>query len=317
MWKEKIKQAHSLIKKEIRQTPLEYSPSLSKLSGAEVFLKLENYQLSGSFKIRGVMNKLLSLTDAELQKGLVACSTGNHGAAFAYALDKFDYEGLLFLPTNVSKTKLEALRNYEVELDFFGEDCVDTEQHGRNYALSHDKIFFSPYNDETIVAGQGTIGFEIINQMEHPPDAVIAPVGGGGLISGLGVFLKGCDSNIQVIGCQPINSAVMHESLKVGRVVELESLPTLSDATAGGIEKDSITFEMCQQFVDDIILLPEEDIKTAIKLLVKHHQMIVEGAAAMTLATLLSQPNQFRGKKVVLILSGKKLSETDLLKSLV
>lgn len=315
MWKIKIEDAHQLIRKEIRITPLEYSPAFSKLTGAKVFLKLENYQISGSFKLRGVMNKALRLSEEEIGSGLVACSTGNHGAAFAHAVDKFGYKGLLFLPENVSKAKLEALKSYKVALDFHGNDCVLTEAHARSYAKEHGQALLHPYNDEEIVCGQGTIGKEIVDQLVALPDAVIAPVGGGGLIAGVGAYLKSV-GDTEVIGCQPVNSAVMYESLKAGKILDLESFETLSDATAGGIEQDSITFKLCQDYVDEIYLMTESHIQSAIKLLVEKHQMIVEGAAAMTLATLIENSDLFKGKTVVLILSGKKLTSEQLVRCL-
>ena len=315
MWKDKIENAHKLIGEEIRYTPLEYSAFISKLTGSEVYLKLENYQLSGSFKIRGVMNKVLRLTEKETDAGLVACSTGNHGAAFAHAMDKFGYHGILFLPNNVSKAKLEAIKHYKVDLQFYGDDCVVTEAYARNYAEEHGHTLVHPYNDEEVICGQGTIGHEISQQLNGLPDVVIAPVGGGGLIAGLGAYFKS-NGSTEVIGCQPVNSAVMFESLKAGEILELESKETLADATAGGVEQDSITFEMCRDFVDDIYLATEDEICSAINLIVENHQMIVEGAAAMTIASLLNQTNQFKGKNVVLILSGRKLSLHDLEKSL-
>ena len=311
MWKETIDKAHQLIQSEIRATPLEFSHPLSELTGAEVFLKLENYQLSGSFKLRGVMNKMLSLDRKEIDAGLVACSTGNHGAAFAHAVHKFSYKGLLFLPHNVSKAKLEALNHYNVELDFHGTDCVVTEAHARTYAEKHHQTLFHPYNDEEIIAGQGTVAKEIVDELEIHPDVVVAPIGGGGLISGLGVYLKEV-GNTKVVGCQPINSAVMYESLKAGQILELESKDTLSDATAGGVEENSLTFDICANVVDEIHLIPEDQIKEGVRLLVTHHQMIVEGAAAMTLASLLTNKAKYAGQKVVLVLSGKKLTAAQL-----
>ncbi len=154
MWKDKIESAYKLIGKEIRQTPLEYSHPLSQLTGVDVFLKLENYQLSGSFKLRGVMNKILHLSDDEINARLVACSTGNHGAAFAHAVDKFGFNGLLFLPEDVSKAKLQALKHYRVDLEFHGNDCVLTEAHARRYANEHNQVLVHPYNDEKVICGQ-------------------------------------------------------------------------------------------------------------------------------------------------------------------
>ncbi|MEQ9426772.1 MAG: threonine/serine dehydratase [Cyclobacteriaceae bacterium] len=307
MWKQRIQSAHQLIKPEIRETPLDYSPALSKLTGAEVYLKLENQQVSGSFKIRGVMNKILRLSDEEKSKGLVACSTGNHGAAFAHAVHKFGLEGILFLPETVSKAKLDALKHYNVELAFHGTDAVDTEHHARKYAEENDKVLVHPYNDPKTVEGQGTIAAEILNQLEDV-EAIITPVGGGGLIAGVAAYAKEVNPSIQIIGAQPVNSAVMKRSIEAGEILDDDDTPTISDATAGGMEKDSITFPICQELVDDFILVDESEIKAAISLFVQHEYMIVEGASALTLGALIKEKDTFKGKSVVLVVTGKKLN---------
>ncbi|MDA0196305.1 MAG: pyridoxal-phosphate dependent enzyme [Bacteroidetes bacterium] len=315
MWKERIDSAYSRIQSEINKTPLEYSYPLSHLSKANVYLKLENYQISGSFKIRGVLNKLLSLETGQIEKGLVACSTGNHGAAFAYALKKFGHQGILFLPTNTSRAKIEALHYYDVDLQFHATDCVITEGYSREYAKTHNKPLIHPYNDMEVLVGQGTIAREVLDQSNFNADVIIVPVGGGGLISGIATYFKEVSPDTEVVGAQPENSAVMFESIKHGHIVDDDNRVTISDATAGGIEKDSITFEICRDMVDYFELINEDDIRKGLKLLIEHHQMIVEGAAALTVAALLKNSSRFKNKNVILILTGKRISNS-LLKEL-
>ena len=246
-----VLEAHARIAPHIRLTECRRSPALSEAAGAEVWLKLENTQLSGSFKLRGVMNRLLTLAPDERGKRLVAASTGNHGAAFAHGVTQLGLEGLLFLPKTVTAKKLEAIKASGIPYELVGDDCVDTENHAHAFAVANGDVWVSPYNDPAMVAGQGTIGSRAVEQVEGI-DAVLIPVGGGGLAAGIAGFLKETDPEIVTIGCEPVASAVMSESVKAGRIVELPNLPTLSDATAGGIEEGSITFDLCRQYVDRI-----------------------------------------------------------------
>ena len=252
--KHEVESALEKISPHILRTPCERSEALSEACAAEVFLKLENRQTTGSFKLRGVLNKILSLSESDRNRTLVAASTGNHGAAFAHAVSHFGLEGKLFMPVNAAPIKIDGVRAAGIEPELFGNDCVEAERRARTFAEKNGCVWVSPYNDPAVVQGQGTIGFELIEQLEKF-DAVLVPVGGGGLIAGVASYLKNSDPSILVLGCQPKNSAVMYESVKAGRIVEMESLPTLSDATAGGIEAGSVTFEMCRKWVDDYILL--------------------------------------------------------------
>ena len=300
-----VHEADLRIRNFIRETPLDYSPFLSKLGKCQVNLKLENLQVTGSFKARGAFNKILSLNK---NKDVIAASSGNHGLAVAYALQTLNGTGTIYLPRNTAQTKIESLNYYDVQLEFFGSDCVETEKFARSVATKKNKPFISPYNDVKIVGGQGTIAVEIVRQLQTNIDVLLASVGGGGLISGIAGYLKDKNPNIQIIGCLPANSAVMYESLKAGIIVEMESKPTLSDGTAGGIEKNSITFELCQRYVDQFILVSEEEIANAIKFMLQKHQMVVEGAAGVTIAAYLQEKEQFEGKNVVLVICGGNIA---------
>ncbi len=304
--KKETHEAEKRIRTYIRETPVEYSPFFSQEGNCEVYLKLENLQLSGSFKLRGTMNKLLSLTKKEKEIELVTASSGNHGAAFAYALKKLGLKGTIYLPEIVAQTKLESLRHYSADLKLYGNDCIKAELSARDFAEKNNLIYISPYNDIKIIAGQATIGIELQSQIKKI-DTVIVPVGGGGLISGIAGYLKSCYKNIEIIGCQPENSPVMYESIKAGRIIEMESKSSLADGVAGGIEQGTITLEFCKKYVDDFIMVTEEEIKEAIKLVLKNHYMLIEGAAALSVASFIKQKEKFKNKRVVLLISGAKI----------
>lgn len=297
----------------IRETPLDYSPALSELSGANVYLKLENLQHTGSFKLRGAFNKLLSLTPEERAAGGVAASSGNHGAAIAYAMSKLGVTGVIFVPEQTSPTKVDAIKRAGGEVRFFGNDGLDTEMHAREYAEQNDMVYLSPYNDLDVIAGQGTCGVEIARQLSAI-DAVFIAVGGGGLISGVGSFLKSVNPATSVIACQPLASAVMTESVKAGEILDLPSEPTLSDGTAGGIEAGSITFDICRDLVDEYQVVTEEQIADAMCLFIDSHHMLPEGAAGVAIAGFLASAEKYQGKNVVIIVCGGNISRETLKK---
>jgi threonine dehydratase len=295
----------------IRQTPLDYSPYFSEQTGANVYLKLENLQYTGSFKLRGAFNKLLSLTERQRSAGCVAASSGNHGAAVAHAMAELGITGTIFVPEQTSTTKVEAIRRAGAEVRFFGTDGVDTEIHARAYAERAGKEYLSPYNDAQVIAGQGTCGLEIGRDLPAV-DATFIAVGGGGLISGVGSCLKSLNPETAIIACQPEASAVMTHSVAAGKILELPSLPTLSDGTAGGIEANAITFESCRDIADDYILVSEESIVEAMRAFIDSHHMLLEGAAGVALAGLLATQRQFAGKNVVAIVCGGNISRETL-----
>ncbi|MDN5200965.1 threonine/serine dehydratase [Fulvivirgaceae bacterium BMA10] len=302
-----VNEAEQRIRPYIYETPLEHSPYLSQVIDGEVHLKLESQQRSGSFKYRGITNKLLSLDETVLEKGVITASTGNHAGAFSMILSQLKRKGIIFLPENVSKAKVESLQHFDVELKFYGKDPIETELEAMRFAKENDLVYISPYNDPYILAGQGTVGVELGRQLEEI-NTVIIPIGGGGLISGIAGYFQGFNPKTEIAGCQPINSPVMYESIRAGKIIEMESLDTLSDGTAGGIEPGSITFDVCQDLVKDYILVSEEEIKQALKLIIEKHQMIVEGAACLSIASLLKEKHKFQGKRVVLIICGRKIS---------
>ncbi len=307
----KVARAANRIAPHIRETPLDDSPFFSELTGTNVFLKLENLQHTGSFKLRGAFNKLLSLSPDQRAAGCVAASSGNHGAAVAYAMSKLDTKGVIFVPVGTSTTKVEAIKRAGGEVRFFGTDGLDTEIHAREYAAENGMCYLSPYNDEDVIAGQGTCGVEIAKQLSQV-DAIFIAVGGGGLISGVGSFLKSVNPSMSVVACQPALSPVMTESVKAGEILELPSQPTLSDGTAGGIEADAITFDLCRAVTDDYVVVSEDQIAAAMRQFIDAHHMLPEGAAGVALAGLKLRADDYKGKNVVVVICGGNISRETL-----
>lgn len=305
--KNEVLDAEKRIRPYIKETFLDYSTALSRKTTANVFLKCENLQYTRSFKIRGALNKLLSLTPSQLKQGVVTASSGNHGAAVAFGLKKLNAKGVIFVPENTSLTKIDNINQYTNDLKFYGTDCMHAEMHALEYAKQHNMIYISPYNDREVIGGQGTVGLEIAHQL-NSIDSVFVPVGGGGLIVGIAGFLKSINPNIQVIGCLPENSPVMSQSIKAGRIIEMDIRSTLSDATAGGIEAGAITYDLCRQWVDDFILVSEQEIQNAMIDLIKVEHLLIEGAAGVALAAFMKYPQKFNNKNVVVVLSGGNLN---------
>jgi threonine dehydratase len=306
--------AEGRIRSHVRETPLELSPSLSAEADAEVYLKLESQQITGSFKLRGAMNKFLSRSRADRSRPVVTASSGNHAGAVAYTLKELGGTGIIYLPSTVSPAKVEALEPYGVELRFVGSDSVEGELEAKRVSREEGFLYISPYSDPQVIGGQGTIAVEIERQLERF-DAVFVPVGGGGLISGIAGYFKARSPSVRIVGCQPRASRVMYESLAAGRILDMPSEPTLADGTAGGIDPDAITFPVCQRDVDEMVLASEEEIAQAMRLAIEKHCMLIEGAAALSIASFRKTRSAYRGQTVVLVVSGKKVS-LDTLKSL-
>lgn len=302
-----IDEAGRRIDSHILKTPLIRSNWLSDFCDGEVYLKLESEQYTGSFKARGSLNKLMWLQEQDINKLAVTASTGNHGLGFARALDLLDIEGRIYLPKNAVQSKVESIKAYNAEIEFYGDDPYTTEIHARKTAEENGWIYISPYNDEQVIAGQGTIGREITNQTDYV-DNLLATVGGGGLISGIATYLKREWSSTRIIGCQPQNSPEMSTSVRAGEYREIESRPTLSDGSAGGFERNAITFELCKKLVDQFILASENEIASAIRSTVARHHKIIEGSAGVAIASLLKNASQFKDQKTVVIVCGANIA---------
>ena len=291
----------------IRKTHLTHSRPFSDLVNADVWFKLESLQITGSFKARGAVNKILSLKDQEKEQGVVSASTGNHGAAVAYAAGELNIGCTIYVPDDTSPTKLENMEQFGAKIKVHGDDCIKAEEKARQVSISTGETYVSPYNDPFVMAGQGTLGVEIESQCDGL-DVIIISVGGGGLIGGTAGYLKSVWPEIHVIGCSPENSAVMIHSMKAGRVLDLKSRPTLSDGTAGGIEENSITFPICCNVIDESVLVTENEIKNAmITYMEKEHQLL-EGAAGTAVAALIKKKDDLHGKRVGVVICGGNIS---------
>jgi threonine dehydratase len=299
--------AEKRIRPYIRETILEYSPYYSQLAEADVYFKLENLQHTGSFKLRGAMNKMLSLTRAQRDRGVVTASTGNHGAAVAYSLGKLDATGIVFVPENASPGKVQAIERLGAEVHHFGDDTADTEAHARKFAEQNGLTYISPYNDFQVIGGQGTIAVELVNEL-NKIDTVFIALGGGGLISGIAGYFKSIHPAMEIIGCSPQNSQVMIRSVGADKILELSSLPTISDGTAGGIEPGAVTFDLCRELVDDYETVTENEIKESLREFLQTQHMLIEGAAAVAVAAMVKRCDRLAGKNVVVIICGANIS---------
>ena len=295
-------------------TPLVRSQFLSNLCGGDVFLKLENLQVTNSFKIRGAFNRFLHLSLEEKARGIVTASAGNHGQAVAFAARKLNFPAKIVVPKNTPRIKIEGIKKYGVELVLFGDIYDEAEQKAKDLAREEGLVFISPYNDELIIAGHGTIGLEIIKALPNV-DTVIVPVGGGGLISGISIAVKSVKPSLCVIGVQSEASPVMYESLKAGKIVAVQMTDSIAEGLSGGIEKGSLTFKIAQEYVDKVLLIREETIRRAIFLLWDSEKQVVEGSGAAAIAPILENKRVFAGKTVVSVMTGGNI-EAELFRSI-
>ncbi|AJJ10580.1 pyridoxal-phosphate dependent enzyme family protein [Yersinia rohdei] len=301
-----IKEAHQVLRPQVRVTPLEYSPLLSQHSGCEIYLKCEHLQHTGSFKFRGASNKLRLLTDEQCQRGVITASTGNHGQAMALAGKLAGVKSTIYAPEHAAAIKLEAIRALGGDITLIPGDALDAELAASAAAQQQGKIYISPYNDKQVIAGQGTCGMEMVEQ-QPDLDAVFVAVGGGGLISGIATVLKKLSDKTQVIGCWPANATSMYTCLQQGYIEEVAEQETLSDGTAGGVEPGAVTFALCQQLIDQKVLVTEQEIKDAMRLIARTDRWMIEGAAGVALAAALKLAPQWQGKKVAVVLCGKNI----------
>lgn len=282
---------------------MQSSAWLSEETGAEVHFKLECGQLTGSFKLRGVANRLLAMDPAERARGIVAASTGNHGAAVAHVAAALGCPARVFAPHGADPSKLAAIRAAGAGIEMCGSDCLDAERAARAAAAAAGEVYLSPYNDPLVVAGQGTVGLELHEQLARC-DGVFVAVGGGGLIAGVAGFLKSVRPGLRVVGCSPAASAVMARSVAAGRVLDLPSAPTWSDATAGGLEEGSLTFPLCRQSVDQWVEVSEPEILAAVREVERRDGLRIEGAAGVAVAGLRRTAAAWPGAAVAVVLCG-------------
>jgi threonine dehydratase len=299
--KNEILAAYHRIALLVRETPLEYSAELG------AFLKLEHLQHTGSFKFRGASNKIALLTPGQAAAGVVTASNGNHGLGVAAASRARGIAAEVFVSSHVSAAKARRIEAMGTALHFAGDDPLTAELAARRAAAETGRVFISPYNDLDVVAGQGTIGVELHLQLAQI-DAVFVAVGGGGLIGGIGEYLKAVSPGTEIVGCWPEHSPVMHECLKAGRIVEVAEQPTLSESTAGGLEPGSVTFDVCRRVIDRSVLVSEDEILRAMRLLLETEHWVIEGAAGVAVAAFLQEAPRWRGKNAVILICGRNVS---------
>lgn len=298
-------------------TPLQWFGAFSEDLGAEVLVKCEHLQRTGSFKARGSMAKILTLTDEQRERGVVTASTGNHALGVGNALKTLGGRGIVYLPENASPSKVAALRRYGLEIRAEGTDSGVLEPKARAYAAEHDLTYVSPYNDPDIIAGQGTVGVEILEQLAGEMlDAVVVAVGGGGLVSGVAAVLKKHLPNVKVYGASPVRDAAMAASVEAGEIVQVDGQDTLSDGTAGSVEPGSITFDLCRRLVDDWVLVSEDAIRAALRMVIDTEHQLVEGSAAMAFAAAQDRRTELAGKRVAIVSCGGNISSSTLVAAL-
>ena len=301
-----VLEASKRCKDHLSPTPLEYSMYLSEQIDGEVWLKLDSMQRTSSFKFRGAINKILSLTEAELDQGVVSASTGNYALAVAEAVRIRGHRATIYVAEDMDPSRLELLRSHGLDLVIHGALAWDAEKEARRVAEEDGKIYVSPYNDPIVVGGQGTCGYEISRQLPDL-DAGFFACGAGGLLTGSAGWLKSHNPDIEAFGVSPENSPVMYESMRTNKMVEMETYLTLADTCAGGVDLDSITLDLCRRYVDEIVLLTETEIEASVRLLFEQHRLVVEGSGALAVGGLLKRQEQFKGKKVVAVVCGRNI----------
>jgi threonine dehydratase len=298
-----VRAAEARIRPHVVTTPVVESVGLTDAVGSAVVLKCENLQVTGSFKARGALNKTLALSEEERERGIVTASTGNHGAAVARAAGIVAADALVFVPEDANPSKLAAIERLGARIEVFGTDAVEAEMRARAWAADNGATYVSPYNDLEVIGGQGTLGLELIEQVEAL-DSVFVAVGGGGLASGVAGLIKALSPSTRVIGCSPAASAVMYHSLAAGEILDMPSGPTLSDGTAGGVEAGAITFDLLAELLDDFVTVSEDDIRAAFLELIEVEHQLVEGSAAMAYAACRAHASAGEGTTAVILCGG-------------
>ena len=302
-----VREAYARIRPSVLETTLEPAVDLIPEIRATLLLKREDLQHTGSFKLRGATNKILSLTSGEAARGVIAASNGNHGLGVAEAARRAGVAAEIFVSSHVSPAKARRIEQLGARIQRHGADPLEAEIAGRAAAAQSGKVFISPYNDLEVMAGQGTIAVELERQCPHP-EAIFVAVGGGGLIGGIGAYLKCASPATEVVGCWPENSRVLYESIKAGRILDVPEQPTLSESTAGGLEPGSITLDVCRNVIDRAVLVSEDEILEVMRKVRSQKGWLMEGAAAVALAAFLKESARYENKTAVVVICGGNVS---------
>jgi threonine dehydratase len=306
-WRQRAVDAHDRIRELVRETPVEPALGLAPDTSARVFLKLEHLQETGSFKYRGASNKVSLLSPREREAGIVTASNGNHGLGVAAAARRQGISCEVFVSPQVSSAKAERIAAYGARICQTGSGSLDAELAGRSAAEASGRLFISPYNDADVVAGQATVGIELERQLPDL-DAVFVAVGGGGLIGGIGAYLKAVSPRVQIVGCWPAHSPVMYECMQAGRIIDVAEQPTVSESTAGGLEPGSITLDLCRTVIDRAVLVSEAAILSAMHRVLESEHWVIEGSAGVAVAAFCKHAREYAGKSVAIVLCGRNVS---------
>ena len=305
----KIYEAKERIKDVVVDTPLSFAPLLSKVTGCEVYLKKENLQVTGAFKIRGAYNKIASLSDAQRACGVVAASAGNHAQGVALSASKFDIKAVIIMPESTPLTKVNGVKHYGAEVILAGANYDEAYAYALEYGDKHKLTFVHPFEDEEVIAGQGTLALDILSTCRDL-DAIIVPVGGGGLISGMACAIKAENPNIKVIGVSALGAPALKNSYDLKRAVDTTSVRTIADGIAVR-DTSEITLSYMLDSVDEFISVDEEEIASAILFLLEKQKLVVEGAGSVGVAALLhNKLPHLKNKKVAVVLSGGNMDVT-------
>jgi threonine dehydratase len=303
---DKIYQASFILKKVLHATDLVAAPKL--VPGCELYLKPENLQVTGSFKVRGAYYKMSQLSEAERAAGVIACSAGNHAQGVALAARENGLPATICIPAGAPISKVEATKSYGADVVLVKGVYDDAYAKAVELQKESGATFLHPYDDEDVIAGQGTIGLEIMSDMADV-DAVVVPIGGGGLISGVAFAVKTLNPNVKVYGVQAAGAPSMYNSIKQGEQLTLDSVSTFADGIAVKHPGD-ITYQVCQKYVDEIVTVTDDEIATAILALIEQQKMVAEGAGAVSVAACMFGKIDVKGKKVVCVVSGGNIDVT-------
>lgn len=293
-----IYDAKEVLKDVISKTPIVHATKIHE----NLWIKAENLQGTGAFKLRGAYNKLSNLTPEEREKGVIAASAGNHAQGVAYSCMKMGIKGTIVMPKTAPLSKIEATRSYGVTVELQGDTFNDAYEYAKNLQEITGAVFIEPFDDPYVIAGQGTIGLEILEKM-NDVDTVIVPIGGGGLISGIAAAIKSLRPNCRVIGVQSEHAPSMKESLEQNKMIKLENVSTIADGIAVKTP-GNLTFELCKQYVDEVVTVSEEEIAAAILTLLEKMKMVAEGAGATSVAAAMFNKVDLENHKCVAVLSG-------------
>ena len=303
---EDIQSASGVLEEILEPTPLQKNPNLSDLYDAQVYLKREDLQMVRSYKIRGAYNKIRSIAPETLKYGIVCASAGNHAQGVAFSCNKLQIMGSIYMPVTTPRQKIEQVRMFGkeyIDIVLVGDTFDAANAAAIEYAKKSGKTFIPPFDDQKIIEGQGTIGYEILSQVKQAPDYVFIPIGGGGLASGVGAYIKTLSPKTKVIGVEPAGAPCMKVAIEKGEVVELEQINKFVDGAA--VKKaGKLTYEICKDVLDDIITVPEGAVCTSIINLYNKSAIVVEPAGALSIAALKFYKEEIKGKNVVCIVSG-------------